>query len=383
MKIRLLSICCIATLAYTVSSYASELSELQSLGKNLFFDQNLSINRNQSCASCHHPDKAFTDPRSLNAASAGSIGSNNTSIGDRNTPSAAYASFTPEFHINDSGQYIGGLFWDGRANNLKEQAAGPPLNPDEMGLRSDAEFSQRIRENQNYLSAFSKLFGEQVVKENGKLFDAAITAIANYETSTELSPFDSKYDRYLRGEYQMTAEEDLGMTLFFSQQFTNCNQCHQLHTSNIAAQETFTDYTHHNIGVPSNIALRKINGTPPRSQDFGLGSTDKINTENRAKLNGKFKVPTLRNVAITAPYMHNGVFNELETVVRFYNKYNSRSSKNQTNPETNQRWLDAEVSENISLKELEHGPALDTRRIKALVAFMKTLTDKKYEHLIK
>src|SRR5690606_37845706 len=97
---------------------------------------------------------------------------------------------------------------------------------------------------------------------------------------------------------------------------------------------------------------------------------------------GRFRVPTLRNVALTAPYMHNGVFSDLRTVVLFYNKYLARGSKAQTNPETGSPWGQPEVPENLALTELESGRALDARSIDALVAFMKMLTDKRYEALL-
>ena len=95
--------------------------------------------------------------------------------------------------------------------------------------------------------------------------------------------------------------------------------------------------------------------------------------------NGKHKVPTLRNVAVTAPYMHNGVFKDLKTVIEFYDKYNNKDRN--INPETNKPWDDAEVKETIALKELKAN-ALTDRKVEALVAFMKLLTDKKYEHLL-
>jgi cytochrome c peroxidase len=97
---------------------------------------------------------------------------------------------------------------------------------------------------------------------------------------------------------------------------------------------------------------------------------------------GKYKTPSLRNVAVTGPYMHNGVFADLETVVRFYNKYNSKAEINQTNPETGKLWGEPEVAETISRKELEQGDALDEKRIDAIVAFLKTLTDSRYEPLL-
>jgi len=93
-------------------------------------------------------------------------------------------------------------------------------------------------------------------------------------------------------------------------------------------------------------------------------------------------VPTLRNVAVTAPYMHNGVFKDLRTVVLFYDKFNSRSAKRQVNPETGEPWGEPEVPGTLSTEELEHGPALKDQRIDALVAFLKTLTDRRYEHLL-
>ena len=142
--------------------------------------------------------------------------------------------------------------------------------------------------------------------------------------------------------------------------------------------ETFSNYQFHNIGVPVNERLRRLNGKGEDFVDRGLLENPQVDDPAQA---GRFKVPTLRNVAVTGPYMHNGVFADLRTVVLFYNKYNSRSAKRQINPETGEQWGAPEVADNLSLKELETGPALDDQRIDALVAFMKTLTDRRYEHL--
>jgi len=169
------------------------------------------------------------------------------------------------------------------------------------------------------------------------------------------------------------------MTLFFSRQFTNCNLCHQLRSQPGFKEETFSNYEYHNIGTPAHDALRALNGKGEAFVDRGLLENPAVDNPAQA---GRFKVPTLRNVAVTGPYMHNGVFEDLRTVVLFYNKYNSRSAKRQINPETGEPWREPEVAENISLKELQTGPALDDKRIDALVAFMKTLTDKRYEHLL-
>ncbi len=128
-----------------------------------------------------------------------------------------------------------------------------------------------------------------------------------------------------------------------------------------------------------NTVLREANGLGSEHIDNGLLDNPLVSDTSQA---GKFKVPTLRNVAITAPYMHNGVFQDLKTVVLFYNKFNTRSSSAQINPETGEIWGEPEVAENISFTELESVPALDDRRINALVSFMRLLTDSRYESLL-
>jgi len=129
--------------------------------------------------------------------------------------------------------------------------------------------------------------------------------------------------------------------------------------------------------VPANGAARKVNGVT--APDLGLALNPAVQGPGTE---GRFKVPTLRNVAVTGPYMHNGVFEDLRTVVLFYNKYNTRDAARLVNPETGAEWEPAEVPENLSLEELEHGPALDDKRVDAIVAFLETLTDARFEHLL-
>ncbi|PWC59743.1 methylamine utilization protein MauG [Azospirillum sp. TSH7] len=367
-----------AGLAGGGAALAANLSSKEKLGEALFSDTALSANRTQSCADCHNPDFGFADPRTGGAGGAASVGDNGKSVGDRNAPTAAYAAFTPAFHIKADGKAVGGQFWDGRAATLKDQAGGPPLNPAEMGLTSKEQARDRLAENPDYARAFVALYGAGVLDDAGRAYDAMTDSLAAFEKTDRFALFDSKYDRYLRGDYKMTPEEDLGMTLFFSTQFTNCNQCHKLKAMPAAEGEMFTNYEHHNIGVPANPALREASGKP--------GFADRGLHDNPAAAEpayeGKFKTPTLRNVAVTGPYMHNGVFKDLETVVRFYDHYNNRTEKAAINPETGKPWGPPEVAANLSTKELESAPALDTRRVKALVAFMKTLTDSRYEHLL-
>lgn len=380
MHIRLLA----TTLFGFISIFAASQSNagfdsVEALGQALFFDKSLSKNRTQACATCHSPDSGFADARDNGVGGAVSLGDDGISLGDRNAPTAAYAAFSPGFQLNDKGKYVGGQFHDGRENNLAGQAGGPPTNPIEMGMPSKAAVVERLMENSAYITAFKQIYGKDIFNDAERAYAAMADSIAAFEKTDLFAPFDSKYDRYLRGEYELTTQEDLGMTLFFSQQFSNCNICHQLKRLPGSEGETFSNYEYHNIGIPENQAVRQLNGVAEEYIDHGLLDNPNVNEPNQ---DGKFKVPTLRNVAVTGPYMHNGVFKDLRTVVMFYNKFNSRSVQRQINPESGKPWEAPEVSENISLKELETGPALDNKRIDALVAFMKTLTDKRYEHLL-
>lgn len=363
---------------------ATELTTREKLGEALYFDVNLSSNRTQACASCHDPAFGFADPRDGGAGvgRAASLGADGKSVGDRNAPTASYARFSPPFTWSGAGKERkanGGQFHDGRAATLQEQAGGPPLNPGEMAMASKADVLARLKENPDYVRAFATLYGDAALNEPGRAYDAMTNAIAAFEQTDFFAPFDSKYDRALRGEYKMTDEEELGQTLFFSTQFTNCNICHKLAPTPAAERETFSNYDYHNIGAPVNDALRAANGKGGKFIDHGLLENPAI--KDKAQ-DGKFKTPTLRNVAVTGPYMHNGVFNDLETVIRFYNRYNSKAEAAQINPETGRPWGKPEVAKTVSIKELETGPALDDRRIKALTAFLKTLTDARYEHLL-
>ncbi|MFK7794800.1 MAG: cytochrome-c peroxidase [Gammaproteobacteria bacterium] len=370
---------CVILVVPTTAITDNTIDSIEGIGRALFFDTNLSINRTQACVTCHSPQHAFVDPRSNASGRAVSLGFDGKLLGDRNTPTLTYAEFSPKFSLNDDLIYVGGQFLDGRSIDLSAQAQEPFLNPIEMGMPSKSSVVERIQENPIYVASFKHHFGRDVFDSTDQAYRAMADSIATFEESELFSPFDSKYDRYLRGQYKMTDLEELGMTLFFSQQFTNCHNCHQLKPSPNREGETFSNYQYHNIAVPANKAARAVNGVAPDFIDNGLLQHPDVDSQHQA---GKFKVPTLRNVAVTAPYMHNGVFEDLRTVMLFYNKFNSNSSKRQINPETGEQWQPPEVSKNISLSELEKGPALEDRRIDALVAFMKTLTDKRYEHML-
>ena len=358
---------------------ATDKAKEIALGEKLFFDTILSKNRTQSCATCHNPDHGFADDRDNGVASAASLGDDGKSIGDRNAPTAAYAMFSPEFHYDEKKkQYIGGQFLDGREPNLKGQAGGPPTNPVEMQIPSKKFLADRLQEDSSYNKSFKELYGKYIFNDANKTYEMMAQAIGKFETTETFAPFDSKYDRFLRDEYDLTVLEDLGRTLFFSNNNNNCASCHVLKKED-APGETFTNYQYHNIGVPQNHALMAKNVVDPKTfVDHGLLNNPKINDK---KYDGKFRVPTLRNVAVTAPYMHNGVFKTLTEVVEFYDKYINK--KRTINPVTGKKWAEPEVRVGKEdMKLLKKGKALSDRKVKALVAFMKLLTDKRYEHLI-
>lgn len=362
----------------TVSLAEDKLSELQKLGETLFHDENLSLNRSQSCASCHAPSQGFSDARRA-ADGAFSLGDDGQSLGNRNAPTATYAAYIPPLQLHEDGVWRGGLFWDGRARDLEDQAGGPPLNPVEMAMPAKTAILQRLQEDEYYNQMFDVLFSPDILHDEDQGFAAMTQAIAAYERSDTFAPFDSKYDRYLAGKAELSAQEELGRVLFFSEQFTNCNQCHQLRKSPMGVQETFSDYSYHNIGVPQNPHIVSEVGMPESYVDAGLFANPAIDDPAQR---GKFRTPTLRNVAVTGPYMHNGAFQDLRTVVLFYNRYNSKAKAALINPESGAPWGLAPVPATLSVKELTHGPALDARRVDALVAFLKTLTDQRYEDLL-
>lgn len=352
------------------------LSSLEQLGADLFRDVDLSRNRKQSCATCHNPDFAFSDPRISKAGRAVSTGDDGLSLGDRNTPTLMYAHLTPPLTTRSDGTPRGGLFWDGRASTLEEQAKGPLLNPVEMGMPNAAAVAERIAEKEDYAARFTALFGPDVLLDPERTLDGIAKALAAYQRTSEFSPFDSKYDRWLRGEAKLTQQEEFGRIIFVT---WNCALCHTPMRMGDPRTELFTSFEYHNIGLPKNTRVRAMNGKGEAYVDVGL--RDGVKTSDEAQA-GKFKVATLRNIAVTAPYMHNGVFDNLKTAIQFYNKYTSRRPDLQRNPETGGAWGAPEIENNMSHVQLRTGLSLDDKRIAALEAFLRTLTDQRYEHLL-
>ncbi len=339
------------------------LTPQQALGKRLFFDTELSAPTGLACASCHHPDAGFALPQqhSLMPVSAGAI---KHRFGNRNTPTIRYASFIPRLHFDKKEKlYIGGLFLDGRENSLESQASGPLFNPLEMAVPNKEVLLKKLKA-AKYADDFKKTYGKNGLMNAEKALIQVTLALAAYQRSKELSPFSSKYDLYLQGKVQLTKAERRGLKLYESEDKGNCVACHPNQSSQDKnVPPLFTDFSYDNLGAPANLnnpyysQAEEFNPTGKYYIDLGLGAIVKDK-----KQNGKFRVPTLRNIAITAPYMHNGVFKTLKEVVNFYN---TRDTK---------KWPKPEVDENINKDEMGD-LKLTEQDVDDIIAFMKTLTD--------
>lgn len=338
----------------------------QDLGERLFFDANLSTPAGQSCASCHDPAVGFVDPDSNLPVSQGV---HVDRFGNRNTPTVTYAALAPEFHFDQNRQqYFGGQFMDGRAVNLTEQAKQPFLNPLEMANPNKFTLIQTIR-NSDYVDLFEQVYGTGSLNDTETAFDQVADAIAAFENMEQFSPFTSKFDLIMAGQEEFTDQERQGFQLFDGK--GQCFACHQLPLS--------TDHSYRNLGVPKNpdnpfytVAL-EFNPDGSEFIDLGLGASPHLVTTASLE-NGKFKVPTLRNVAITAPYMHNGVFQTLEEVVNFYNTRDILPLCNAAGVPGVDCWPAPEVAENVDT-QLMGNLGLTSEEVADLVAFLKILTD--------
>lgn len=324
------------------------------LGERLFADPSLSSPPGQSCASCHDPAHGF--------AGAGVVAEGATPgvYGSRNVPTAMYASFSPSFTMSDDGP-IGGAFWDGRAPDLATQALGPLLNPAEMNMASgDAVVAAVLAGDDGDL--FRELYGDH------PSFADVGDALAAYEETEGFHPFTSKFDDYLRGDAQLDPAEARGLALFVDPEKGNCIACHVGDPSSRDPRAwLFTDFTYDALGLPRNPAI-------PANRDrrfVDLGLCARPDLADRADLCGAFKVPTLRDVALTAPYGHNGVFPTLHDVVSFYVRRDLARAE-----------LPVAYRGNLNTDEVPYdrgpgeAPRLDDAEIDDVVAFLETLTDR-------
>lgn len=358
---KIVSAAAIALLASCVAPKdAVKLSPIEELGKKLFFDRDLSTPAGQACAACHGQAVGFSGPdEQVNKTTGIYEGAVKGRFGNRKPPAAAYAGWSPKLHIDEDGEFVGGLFWDGRATGeglgdpLAEQAMGPFLNPLEQNMPDAAGVVEAVRRS-SYAGLFEKVFGAGALdpgKDPGAVFADIGRAIAAYERSAELNPFSSKFDGFWRSARAKGLEvgsidgsnaadfrglglsdrELEGLVLFNTKGL--CSKCHVL-TSVGGMPPVFADYKYDNLGVPrapDNPFLEQDKAFNPDGRgwiDPGLGGF--LGTVGKYKALaaenvGKHRTPTLRNVdkrpspGFVKAYMHNGYFKSLEDVVRFYN----------------------------------------------------------------
>ena len=295
----------------------------EKLGKLLFFDPLLSGDNNFSCAHCHHPDLGFTDNRAL------SMGHGGSGIGPKRIGGTVLRRSSPT--IWNSG-YNHKQYWDGRADDLEHQAGFPIQDIQEMAQDKD-ELIKELQNIPEYIQLFNEAFGSNDITKS-VTFENVTFAIAAFERT--ITANNTRFDQYSRGNHlALSKSERRGLNLFRSLK-TRCFECHNF--------PTFNNPDFKAIGVPN------IKNNEP---DLG-----------RAEIIGKgyenaFKVPTLRNIALTAPYMHNGIFNTLDEVVDFYAGGGGRSHG----------FKNSQLDDKIRKFDLSHDERKD------LVAFMHALTD--------
>ncbi len=428
MRIRTLLACTLALpLSMAMQDAAAQmLSPEEVLGKSIFFDLDLSINGNQSCAVCHTPEAGWTGPISeINAGGAVYEGSIPGRFGNRKPPSSAYATPSPILHFvieKKEALFIGGNFWDGRATGEKlgnpaaDQALGPFLNPVEQALPDNACVVYKVC-TADYPVSFTEVWGfeacaidwpidvDEVCATEGAFVDLSPEdratvddsykkvglSVADYEASSEVNQYASKFDYYLAGLVDLTKEEKTGFNLFKSK--GKCANCHVLDPGPDGEPPLFTDFTFDNLGVPRNpenpwYDQAAFNPEGDRWVDLGLGGflEKRVDYQRFAQENlGKQKVPTLRNLTkrpypgFVKAFTHNGYFKTVKQVVHFYNTRDTKPTCLSPYTPVEEAlaqgcWPAAEVPVNVNTAELGN-LNLSEEQEDAIVTFLGTLDD--------
>ncbi len=382
---------CLAAVLATGSASAAvapppartDMAPLAALGREMFFDPSLSASGRLSCATCHDPHRAYGPPPGKAIARGGS---DMAQSGTRAVPSLRYLRSSPPFalehrFIDGDIAPIGGFTWDGRAASIREQARLPLLAPNEMANASPADVVRKIARS-HYAAQFRAAFGADVFKDPERAFAGALEALDAFQsTPAEFFPVSSRYDAFLRGEIELTGQEERGAALFKDPAKGNCASCH-LTSSRSGKPPVFTDYDFANVGVPRNPEIPA--NADPGYYDLGLCGPQRSDLTGQREYCGFFRAPTLRNVAIRDAFFHNGAFHTLRDMLHFYVERDLKPEKFYP------RGADGSVRKANDVPpgypdNLDHDPPLDRggsdapalsdSEIDDVIAFLETLTD--------
>ncbi|MFZ2007447.1 MAG: cytochrome c peroxidase [Stellaceae bacterium] len=398
-----------------VRSESKPLSAMAQLGKLLFYDTSLSFSGRLSCASCHSPDHAYGPATGKPAVMGGPALKDE---GVRAVPSLMYLERQPNFSIgvdNEENENVnlaqlallgqdaararkvatdtaaaganfvpqGGLFWDGRADTLQQQALAPLTSPIEMAASSVAEIAGKLRR-EPYAARFIQLFGPRIFDDPQLAVAEALSAISRYEIEeASFHPYTSKFDYWLEGRARLSAQELRGFALFNDPKKANCGGCHLDDPTPDGLPPLFTDHQFEALGVPRNKALAA--NADPAYVDLGICGPYRTDMSGQTQYCAMFGTPTLRNVATRQVFMHNGVYKTLEQVLDFYDfrdvapdkiypraadgtvlKYDDIPLKYRAN---------VDVADPPFDRHLGDQPAMTAQDEADIIAFLKTLTD--------
>ncbi|QND63628.1 cytochrome-c peroxidase [Mesorhizobium loti] len=364
---------------------------LTALGRKMFLDPSLSASGKQACSSCHDPHHAF-GPASAAPVEMG--GPHLDQPGLRAVPSLRYLQAVPAFteHFYDSEDEgdesvdngpTGGLTWDGRADRGSNQAKIPLLSPFEMANKDAAAVTSALRK-AAYADDFKAAFGDQVFDHPDDAFGAAAEALGTFEQSaSDFYPYSSRYDAFLAGKAQLTAQELHGRALFEDETKGNCASCHLSEPANDGEPPQFTDFGLIAIAVPRNTTIPA--NADPAYVDLGLCGPLRSDFKGRTDYCGLFRTPTLRNVALRKSFFHNGTFHTLRDAVAFYAtrdtdpgrwySKNADGTVKQYEDLPKAYWPNLNQDPPFNGKKPGDRPALTDPEIDDIVAFLQTLTD--------
>jgi cytochrome c peroxidase len=400
---------------HLVRSPVAPLSAMAQLGRAVFFDASLSSSGRLSCATCHSPEHAYGPPGDAPAVDGGPKVSRQ---GVRAVPSLMYLERQPNFSIgpdNDENEAVsltllaalgqtaprtrktagntaetaanvvpqGGLFWDGRANTLQDQALGPLLSPLEMDGGKIGTVAAKLRR-APYAARMAELFGASVFATPRMAVAEALFAVARYQIEDpSFHPYTSKFDDWLEGKARLTQQELRGYRLFNDPDKANCGGCHLDQPRADGLPPLFTDGQYEALGAPRNPALAANRDTA--YFDLGICGPYRTDMRNETQYCGMFLTPTLRNVALRKVFFHNGVFHSLQEVQDFYNYRDTDPGR------VFRRAADGRVAKfddiparylgNVDVvdppfdRHLGDPPAMTPQEETDIIAFLRTLTD--------